>query len=173
MKRIITLFGLFVFAASCSTMSKHFVQKGTLAFDGGVYKNKTWDDDLVFKRVTWYREFTAMYDLAWSKIDTKSPFFSWFSGEERAKIRSSIGPCFVALSYFEDSKKISTSMFLEQMRKQGFEKINVNRFAKYLKVHPQAGEYSLHQYKVYGLCSKTDVDLVKIDFPGFNTVEIK
>ena len=64
-------------------------------------------------------------------------------------------------------------MFIEQMRKQGFQKININRFSKYIKVHPQAGMHSLHQYEVYGLCSSRNVKVVKVDFPGFNTVEIK
>ncbi|MCK5882819.1 MAG: hypothetical protein KAG61_03960 [Bacteriovoracaceae bacterium] len=173
MKRIFLIAIALLLIASCGTLTKHFTQRGTLEFSGGLYKSKTWSDSLEFDRVTWYREFTTMYDLAWTKIDIQSPFFSWFSAEERSKIRESLGPCYIALAYYEDSDKISTSMLMEQLREQGMKKININRFSKYLKIHPQAGAYSLQQYKVYGLCTSSDKKSIKIDFPGFSTIKIK
>lgn len=154
-------------------MSKNFTQSGEFVFDGGVFQEKKWNDNLVFKRVTWYHEFTTAFDLAFYKIDPTSPFFNWFSAEEKATVRSSKGPCFIALQYTLDSKKISPAMLKEQLKEMGADFKLFRQFYDNLANHPKSPYYSYSMFSELGMCFAHPVESLVIDLPGFQTVIIK
>lgn len=164
---------LIVSIASCSSQTKNFTQAGDFVFDGGVKQEQKWPDYLRFDRVTWYHEFTSVFDLAVYRVDKNSPFFQWFSPEEKATIRTSSGPCYISLYYSLDSKKISTSHLKEQLRKMGAEFYSFTDFFNNLASHPKAPSYSYPLYTELGMCFKHPIDQMTIDLPGFNSVIVK
>ncbi len=158
---------------SCSSQTKNFTQAGDFIFDGGVIQEQKWSENLRFERATWYHEFTSVFDLAVYRIDKSSPFFQWFSAEEKAIIRTSSGPCFISLYYSLDSKKISTAHLKEQLRKMGAEFYGFTEFYNNLANHPKASSYSYPLYTELGMCFKHPIDQMTIDLPGFNSVIVK
>lgn len=173
MKKYLMLAFLSLGIIACSSMSKNFTQRGELIFDGGVYQGKTWSQNLVFKRMTWYNEFTTAFDVAFYRIDSTSPYFDWFSAEEKATVRTSSGPCFIAFYYSLDSKRLPPSIFKEQIKEMGGDFKLFRNFYENLLNHPQAPYYSLSMYTREGICFAHPVEKIMLDVPGFNTVEIK
>lgn len=172
MINIFKILVLVVFVTSCATStSKHFTMKGEMVFDGGVYKNEKWNDPLVFKKITWVREFTTTYELAYAEITKKSKYFKWFSLGEKAELRAH-KKCYVTLAYQEDSDKISHNLMIDEFNRQKFTKIQLLNFKRYIRTHSKAGEYSLHKYNVLGFCTNEDVGEVEISFPNFNTQKL-
>ncbi len=154
---------------SCSNLSKNLVKKGSLVFHSGKSREKSWDDDLVFHRVSWYKELTLYFDALYVKLDSSSPFASWLSDAESNFLAKCKEP-WVVLVYAHDSDKISTSMFFEQIEKKGFEKYVLNDFSRNLKMHPDYEKMSLVLHKIHGLCSNSNLAGHEVNFPGFESI---
>lgn len=154
---------------SCSSQSKNMISTGELVFKSGVSKNQKWDDSLVFVRKSWYKEFNLMFDLLYRKIDLNGPFSQWYSSSEKEVINS-CSDALLVVSYYLDSKKISYSMFKEQMKNAGYEEFALEQFGQNLRLHPDYDSLSLTLHKVHGFCRKgTALDAeLRVAFPGFS-----
>ncbi|PIP94640.1 MAG: hypothetical protein COW00_08990 [Bdellovibrio sp. CG12_big_fil_rev_8_21_14_0_65_39_13] len=156
---------------SCSSQTKNMISSGDLVLKGGVFKTQKWSDPLTFERKSWYKEFTLLFDVLYQKIDLQSPFAQWYSESEKESINS-CSEALLVVSYHLDAKRISYSMFKEQMSKAGYEEFALEEFGQNLKLHPDYEYLSLSLHKVHGFCRKgtsLDSDL-RISFPGFNEV---
>lgn len=162
---------------SCAS-HESFNQRGTgeVLFRGGTYHLKSWDDNLVFKRMSWYHGVTLYYDALLWKAQAGSDFSLWFSDAEK----EFFGKCenlIVTVNYSADPLKISHVSFREQMKLNGYDDVVLNTFAKYLKTHPSAPDWRLQNYKVTGFCkrnpSMTGSSNLIINFPGFRQLDIE
>lgn len=149
--------------------------RGQVVFRGGAYHKESWDENLVFKRMSWYHGMTLYYDTLIWKADADSPFAQWFSPTEKeyfTKCESFL----VTAGYSADPAKISHVNFREQMKLNGYDDIVLNTFASFLKTHPSAPEWRLQNYKIMGYCKRTPSRLstpnLAINFPGFKQLEI-
>lgn len=160
-------FIVLVACLSCSNLSKNLVSEGSFLLEGGVYKDKKWNDNLVFKRVSWYQELTLLYDVIMARVDESSPFYLWFSEHEKRTI-TECDDFYVSLNYALDPDKISQGMFRAEMEKAGYDEFLLPRFASYLKLHPDFERLALKLYSIYGYCRhKESKGEIKIHFPGF------
>lgn len=173
MKNIILVNLFLLLFVACSSQTKNFTQHGSFVFDGGVMQEQKWDDHLLFDRITGYQEFTAAFDFAAYRVERNSPFFQWFSAEDKALIRTSAGPCYIGLFYTVDSKKISLGHLKDQLSKAGATFYSFRSFYDNLINHPKAPHYSYGQYTEVGMCFSGSVESLRLDFPGFTTVTIK
>ncbi len=164
---------LIFFQVSCSSLSKQLITHGEFSINSGVYGRASWNDSLYFKRISWFHEFTLLFDMNIAKLTKNSKFKNWLSPNEKDEI-SSCNEFYVALTYSGNDEKISQRMFLEEMNRVGFKKVLINNFRTHLRLHPDFDKYSLDQYKLYGFCYSQEVDLNKIDInlPGFATAEL-
>lgn len=170
----ICLYSLFcLLIISCSSQSKNMISTGELVFKSGVYKNHKWDDSLKFERKSWYKEFNMMFDLLYRKIDLNGPFAEWYSNTEKEVINS-CSEALLVVSYQLDNKRISYTMFKEQMKNSGFEEFALENFGQNLRLHPDYESLSLSLHKTHGFCRKgaaLDAEL-RITFPGFSEISL-
>lgn len=173
-KGFILIMAVIVYLSSCSGLSKNMVKRGNVHIKGGVYQNLKWEDQLIFNRLSWYKELTLFFDAKLARIDEKSPFNNWFSPSER-ELLFECDDYYVVLTYMLDAKKISKGMFLDQFRKQGYQKLYISSFESHLRLHPDNEKLSLNVYDVFALCRKKGGEKAEstISFPGFNRVAIE
>jgi len=174
--KIITTIMLAFFLSACATsnMSKNTTKDGNFILNGGRSGEKIWTEALIFEHLSWYKELALLFDVYVTRLDRNSPFASWLSERELENLES-CKDFLITVSYSLDPKRISSLMFLEEMKKQGFTRISLNSFNSYLKLHPDYESSTLQLYEVYGLCGthKVKPEGISIQFPSFETLIIK
>lgn len=175
MNRLLSALLLLVVASCASHESFNQTGTGEVLFRGGTYRLKSWNDNLIFKRMSWYHGVTLYYDSLLWKADASSDFSLWFSDSEKeffAKCESLI----VTANYSADPLKISHVNFREQMKLNGYDDVVLNSFAKYLQTHPSAPDWRLQSYRIMGYCKRSPSMMgssnLIINFPGFKQLEI-
>lgn len=161
--------------SSCSSLTENIIKKDNFKIKNGRFNNLSWNDSTVFRRSSWYKELTLMFDLYLQKIDSNSPFFNWYSESEQEKIKS-CEESYIGISYSIDSKKVSQALFYSEMEKNGFENFPVRGFKDHLKVHPIFDKKNMKLYKINGFClvdkSKYSSQSLIVNFPGFSSTKV-
>lgn len=158
--------------ASCSTLNKNMIKKGTYTISGGVYQNQKWEDSLDFNRVSWFKELTLTFDVFLTTIDKGSPFYNWFSEDEK-KLVSSCVDSKVSLTYAWDPMQVSRENFYAEMEKIGYERLSIPHFHNNMKMHPNFARVNVYLYKTSLLCrKKLSGEKLVISFPGWNSVTL-
>ncbi len=152
-------------------LSKNEVLKSNFKLVGGVGARRVWDDSLNFKRISWYKETSLVFDILLAPISEQSPFYSWFSTTEQEQLRE-CKQAYIYLDYTLDSKFLSRTDVRDQLRQQGFRPVVVTNFVRELKNHPQYRRNNLSYYRVMGLCRVSSSSGMKVKLPGFALVEI-
>jgi hypothetical protein len=166
---------VFVMLSSCAAYKTYNqTTSGKVILRGGVYKNDSWDDALIFDRMSWFHGVTLYYDALFWKANLDSPFAQWLSPTEK-EFFTKCESFLVAAGYSADPTKISHVNFREQMRLNGYDDVVLNTFSSYLKSHPSATDWRLSNYKIMGYCkrspSRMDTANLAINFPGFQQLE--
>ena len=164
---------IFIFSlVSCSNLSQRLVKTGDFDFQGGVYKDKRWEDSLEFKRYTWFYELSIVYDLLYVNIDNNSPFFSWLSEDEK----SSVAKCrhfLVALTYKNPTHSFATQILDRDLMKFGFLEISTPTFRENIRNHPDFMKWDLNYHRVKTYCqTNSKEDQAIINIPGFQQVTL-
>lgn len=135
---------------------------------GGTNGKILWEDHLVFKRKSWFRELTLYYDLWYAKVESASPFYTWLSESEQRSL-SKCRESYWVLAYALDNDKISHTMFREMLKKQGMEEVVLTQVEGHVRVHPDFDGKSLNVYKFMAYCDKKLVRSVpvQLNVPGF------
>jgi hypothetical protein len=166
---------LLIISGCAAHKSYNKTATGRVMLTGGVYKNDSWNENLKFKRLSWYHGMTLYYDLLLWKADLDSPFAKWFSPQEK-EFFVKCEKFLVSVAYSADPNKISHVMAREQMKLNGYDDVVINTFANYFKSHPSAVEWKISNYKVMGYCkrapSRLDPNSIQINFPGFKELEV-
>jgi hypothetical protein len=160
---LLSLFG-------CGSLTKNTTKEGKLLLRGGVFQGQTWEDRLSFKRHSWFKELTLVFDLMMVRIDRHGPYYNWFSSGEK-QVLSECDDAFVAVTYAQDQKKIGQGMFYDQMSEAGYSRFSLATFSRHLTMHPDYEALSLQLYTVEGMCRKEASDRPRqIRFPGFKEI---
>jgi hypothetical protein len=170
------LLSLLFLASGCAAYKTYNqTARGKVKLRGGVYKDQSWNENLVFKRMSWYHGMTLYYDALLWRADPSSPFVKWFSPAELeyfTKCESLI----VSVTYSADPSKISHVDFREQMKINGYDDVVINTFSAYLRTHPQAQDWGFFNYKFMGYCkrapSRAGGPGLIINFPSFSQLEV-
>ena len=165
-----------IIAVSCSTLSRNQVKTGHLTLKGGVHHSQSWSDRLTFKRYSWFKELSLIFDLLIAPIERKSPFYAWFSSSEKERL-ARCPQALLYLTYAQDSKKIGRNHFLQQMEEFGYSRMALTSFTRHLRMHPNYYDLGLKSYRVAGLClDRVDTPFkgenIVIRFPGFYQTEL-
>lgn len=175
MKLVILAFGLIL--ASCAAYKTYNqTATGMVVYRGGMFRTKSWTDQMRMRRMSWYHGMTLYYDSIVWKAEEESPFSQWFSETEKEyfeKCESFI----VTVGYSADPTKISHVNFREQMKLNGYDDVVINTFASYIKTHPSSIDWRIQNYKVLGFCKRSPSrfgtsDLV-INFPAFTQLKLE
>ena len=160
---------LFLLAA-CSSLSHNQISKTEVGFTSGVAQSNSWDDVLIFKRISWFYGVKLSFDLLYWQADQVSPFSQWFSADEKELLLKCY-PLLIGVSYSGDGDNFSQAMMKMEMEKNGFKNVSVSEFARNLKSHPHYFKWNLKRYKVEGFCRSQEKSIkgryVYISVPGF------
>jgi len=167
---------LLLLITGCATYKTHNqTTTGKVVMRGGIHGKESWDDKLVFKRMSWYYGMTLFFDVLIYKADPASPFSKWFSKTEKEYFNKCEN-LLVTVAYSADTSKISHVSFREQMKFNGYDDVVINTFASSLKTHPSSQEWRTLNYKVLGYCKRAPTRLNSnsqgISFPSFKFLEI-
>ncbi len=163
---------LLLVLSGCGNLSKNITREGTYYIRNGAFADKTWDEDLQFRRTSWYHELTLQFDLMMTPITPQSSFNFWFSKAELEDVQK-CGDFRLALVYSLDTKVIPYSLLNEQLERSGFKKIELLEFKKHLLSHPDSEMNSTRLYQVYGLCRDAkELKPLVLNFPGFNEISL-
>ncbi len=163
---------LLLVLVSCSTMTKNASMKGDLTLEGGVNGEKRWEENLVFKRASWFKELTMYFDVFYTRIDDSSPFYNWFSQSEKDSLKECVD-IIVTSTYAFRARDISKTMFRDEMQKFGYSPITLNTFERNLRMHPDFARYQMGVYSAHAYCRKgMQTRKIVIGFPGFDQVHL-
>lgn len=175
MKAFLVLISL-ILVGCASYKTYNQTTKGIVILRGGIYQKESWDNALVFKRMSWYHGMTLYFDALLWKADLDSPFSQWFSPAEK-EFFTKCESFLVTAGYSADPSKISHVNFREQMKLNGYDDVVLNNFASSLKSHPSATDWRLQNYKVMGYCKRSPTRLgtskLAINFPSFKQLEVE
>ena len=159
--------------SDCSHLSKNQVKRSSLGLKGGRSATASWSDSLSFKRISWYREWSLVFDLFYTRLRPDSPFYAWVSQEERALLNQCTEH-YIVMTYHSRSGVISGANFLEGAERAGYQRVFLDGFDKQLRMHPGLMMLSLPLYNIYALCRSGSKDSkgLALDLPGFNRVEL-
>jgi hypothetical protein len=171
MNRLFFAAAAFLLASCAAYRTFNQTTRGDVRFPGGVHKEETWDDAMVFRRASWYHGMTLYYDALVYTADPASPFSKWFSSAEKEYFER-CERLLVTVNYSADATKISHVMFREQMRFNGYDDVVVNTFASSVKTHPGFQAWNLPNYKILGYCKRRPAVVGKatvlaVTFPSF------
>lgn len=148
---------------------------GKVVLRGGVYQKESWEDILVFSRMSWYHGMDLFFDVLVWPADPTSPFSKWFSASEK-EFFTRCENLLVTVAYSANPAKISHVNFREQMKLNGYDDVVLNTFSAYLKTHPSTIDWRMENYKVMGFCKRAPSRLgtsnLGINFPSFKYLEI-
>lgn len=166
-----------VLGASCATYKTYNqTTKGRVTLRGGTFKKESWDNPLIFKRMSWYHGMTLYFDALFWDADLSSPFSQWFSASEK-EFFTKCESLLVTAAYSADPSKISHVSLREQMKLNGYDDVVLNNFSSYLRSHPSANDWRLQNYKIMGYCKRAPTRLgttnLVINFPSFKQLEIE
>jgi hypothetical protein len=171
----ILLFFMLGIIGCASYKSYNQTTTGKVVLRGGIFQKESWDDSLIFKRMSWYHGMSLYYDALFYRADVSSPFANWFSDSEK-EFFTKCEKLLVTVTYSADPSKISHVNFREQMKLNGYDDVVLNNFSSYLKSHPSASDWRVQGYKVVGFCKRSPSRLgtnhLAINFPSFKHLEI-
>lgn len=165
---------LLIYSCASTKYLENEVEIGRVRFFGGVFEDKKWEEKLNFKRISWYYKLKLYYESILYRANKNSNFVNWFSPEER-KYFNACEDLVISVVYAADSKKISHSMFINQMELNGYDYVSVNTFGKNLRSHPSFEDWKLQQYKIFGHCLKKGRKIpneLELSFPSFKRILI-
>lgn len=173
MNKIGYFFFVFFLFSCANNMSQNNVVFSERSFTGGVYKTEKWNDEMLFKRVSWYQQLTLIYDVFIHKLDPQSKFKMWFSKDELEEVEKCGAEVLIVFHYAYESKKIPDRFFREEMSKNNFDEIFLTTFSKNLMLHPDTNRWNLVRHKVACFCRKTRSEkTLTVNFPSFSEVSI-
>jgi hypothetical protein len=166
-----------LFVCACAAhKSYNQTTTGKVTLRGGTYKEDVWNDNLVFKRMSWYHGMTLYYDALLYRADPESKFSQWFSPSEK-EFFSKCESLIVAVNYSASPDRISHVNFREQMKLNGYDDVVINTFATYVRTHPNSQDWRVFNYKIMGYCKRAPTSFNKdgliINFPSFKELHLK
>jgi len=154
-------------------LDKNLIKRGQYRIGGGVHNDLKWEDDLFFTRISWFKELTLSFDLLETQIGKESPFYNWFSEDEKEMLNACIDS-HVVVTYAWSPMQISRTSFFTAMEAQGYERIAIQTFQKNLQMHPHFARLNIGLYKTHALCrKKISGGKLMLRFPGFKEVGLK
>ncbi len=163
--------GLVCLFLGCSSLNRNKVARGSVNFQGGISHSQEWSESLNFKRYSWFKELTLVFDLLVAPLPLDSPFYHWALPGEKSALQS-CHKALIVLNYNQGHPRATQGIFVQQMEKSGYSKMGLPNFSRHLKMHPAYSESGLQLYRAYALCAKSEPLPSNIHFPGFRAISL-
>lgn len=182
MQRILIVLTLMAFVGACASSSSRATHS-KVTMTGGHYQLKSWDDTLIFSRVSWYIGAIMGYDVLMAKLDKTSPFANWL-GNDKEKISNECHDFYITLIYTNTNSMMLNLASPADIKKQivdlGYEEVSILDFKTNMAAHDIYGQWHLNNHKFSGFCykhkSNKNISVIPkqipISLPGFKTQNI-
>lgn len=171
MKNILLLSLILVVSCAFNNRSRKNVALSEVVLKGGVYKDISWDEKIIFKRTSWYHEATMQYDILIKELKTDSKFVNWL-GRDKEYLKE-CSTFYVAAIYSDINIGEGTAFLESQFNKLGLERKSIMDFNENFRAHHNFSDWRLFEYKVIGLCeSKNPVGDIIVSIPGYKTQKL-
>ena len=156
---------------SCSNLNERNINYGTVSLKNGRIGKKTWKEDLLFKRLSWFSKAARDSDLLIAKVSKESLFALWFEKGEQ-KFLNNCQQILVVLNHNHHKTRGNRSFFKSYFEKNGYERIVAPLFLSHLSSHPDYTNWKLGSYKKMLLCGKTANEEMSFILPSYDEVRI-
>lgn len=165
-------FGLLLFVISCAShQSRNKIFEGEVILKGGNLGDKSWDDDLVLKRVGWFKDASLKHEMLYTKMTKDSPFTAWLGGR-----KISLSTCenfFIVFLYSDINAENSNALIINELKQAGLEQKEVLDFTYHIRAHQNFLDWKLLDHKVLGFCqNKTLSQPITINVPGHKSYKL-
>ena len=148
-------------------------KEGRFYLKGGRFLEKKWQDKIIFKRYSWYKDLSLSFDLLLGEFKKDSGFYSWVSPNIRTKIKK-CEKLFISFIYYPSKHKMFYQLVSNTLDKKGLKKVKLEEVEENLKMHPDLDQFFNHNYINQIFCSKVKKTLeIETQLPGFENVKIK
>ncbi len=148
-------------------------KEGNFSLKGGRFLEKKWQNKIIFKRYSWYKDLSLSFEILLGEIKKDSNFYSWISPENKEEIKK-CEKLFISLIYYPDKHKKLYKLISQKLDKKGLKRVNLKRMEENLKMHPDLDQFFYHDYKNQFFCSKVKEHLkINIQLPGFKIAKLK
>ena len=164
---------LLVALIGCSTYrGQNRIQENTVKFPGGVYKDLSWDDSLVFKRTQFFIGATLYYDVLAAPLNSGSPFLNWV-GDAKDEV-AKCDRLYVLMLYRNIRRAVPQRNVISQVEAQGWSVVSLHDFERNLREHYVTDEMHFLGHKVIGLCHTGggESNEMELFLPGFKRVDL-
>ena len=161
-------FPLVVLLFGCASFSLNQVTTSKLVLKNGYFDGEFVKSELVFKKISWYREASLIYQINLAEVSENMPHFKWFSSAVQKDIRK-CSRFYVALLYSHSNDYIYHDQVKEQLNQQGIQLYLIPNFWGILIMHPQFKKGSLHLHRGKGLCIEDEKESILLKLSGYPT----
>lgn len=154
----------------CSNLAKNSTSMSEFYLSNGVFAEKNWKEDLIFKKISWFHELTLVFEILDTPYNPQSSFNYWLSVDE-LNFLNGCKNSEIQLVYSLDTNMIPYSKYFENLEKEGHKRFVLNNFKSHLLSHPDAISNDLRLFQVIGVC-KVDQKSIHINIPGYTEVQI-
>ena len=148
-------------------------KEGEFNLKGGRFLKKTWEDRIIFKRYSWYKDLSLNLDILLGEIKKDSNFFTWVSPSNEEKLKN-CERLFVSLVYYPTKHKDFYKLISKKLDKKGLVEVKMTRVAENFKMHPDLDQFFHHNYINRFFCSEFKKNIeFNLQFPGFKNIQIK
>lgn len=164
---------IITFFLGCSALTISTVQEGELVIGEGRYNELSWDEDLVFERISWYYELTLLYDFLLAEIPVHSNYRRWLSSSESITANG-CAKFYIAGVYASRDSRVSQNDIWKQFDTNKLKFTNVNGFYRNLSFSERFITNSFNLYKFWGICIRDSGEPVRVrlSFPGYSSKEL-
>ena len=148
-------------------------KEGEFTLKEGRFLEKKWQDEILFKRYSWYKDLSLNFEILLGEIKRDSNFYSWISPETKEIIKK-CNKLFVSLFYYPSKHKELYKLMSKKLDKKGLKRVSLKRLEENLKMHPDLDQFFFHNYINQSFCSESKKNkTIIVQFPGFEIVKIK
>lgn len=151
--RYLLLIVLFILGACSSAHLDNQIHYGNAHYGGGYGPNGSWNDKLIFQRVTWFSGLNALYEVFATELSEKSPFFAWITPEKQVEVKNKCDSFVLTILHTDTaSLLLSHGQFIEEMRGNGYREVLTPLLARSVKSHPDFEELHIPEARILGFC---------------------
>ena len=162
-----------LFVTSCSSLSVSTVKESNYTIAEGRLGNDIWQEDLVFKRFSWFYELTLLYDFYIAEVPKESNYRRWLTAGESVS-SNNCKRFYVAAVYAARDNRVNQNDLWKQFDTKRVQFTNVNGFYEHLSFSENFLTNSFNLYRFWGICVKSNSRkfITQLKLPGYATKQI-
>ena len=155
-----------IFLVGCGSASVNQLNRDSFILRDGYFHGRPLKTQMVFKRFSWFKEASLMYELRLAPLSEESSYFQWLSPQTQSDVRE-CPRFYIGMLYSKSSDYIPHRLVKNQLEGQGARMQVVPGFWRSFKMHPQFEREALQRHRLRGICFKRAGGAIILGLPGY------